>query len=152
MPPTVSLQVVRAPTDQSRDPPLLRLTVSPDEGIYREGHFNFELTFSESYPIEPPQARCLNRIFHPNIDREGKICLNILREDWSPALDLQSIVIGLLFLFLEVSGKDPLNKQAASALNDDPAKFARLVRQTLAGYGHDGQSYDNVLKGKNEFD
>lgn len=145
VPPTTQLQILRAPTDQSRDPPLLRLIVSPDEGFYRKGHFTFEMTFTEKYPIEPPQVRCMNQIFHPNIDLQGKICLNILREDWSPALDLQSVIIGILFLFLEVSGRDPLNKQAASLLDENPNKFSRLVQQTMAGYSLDGQHYDNVL-------
>lgn len=87
----------------------------------------------------------MNQIFHPNIDLQGKICLNILREDWSPALDLQSVIIGILFLFLEVNGRDPLNKQAASLLDEDPNKFSRLVQKTMAGYSLDGQHYDNVL-------
>lgn len=50
------------------------------------------------------------QIYHPNIDLEGNVCLNILREDWKPVLNLQSIVVGLQFLFLEPNPEDPLNK------------------------------------------
>ena len=50
------------------------------------------------------------KIYHPNIDLSGKICLNILREDWKPVLNLNSIMIGLQFLFLEPNPDDPLNK------------------------------------------
>lgn len=39
-------------------------------------------------------------MYHPNIDLEGKICLNILREDWKPVLSISSVIYGLQFLFL----------------------------------------------------
>jgi ubiquitin-conjugating enzyme E2 M len=39
-------------------------------------------------------------VYHPNIDLEGKICLNILREDWKPVLSISSVIYGLQFLFL----------------------------------------------------
>lgn len=40
------------------------------------------------------------QVFHPNLDLEGKICLNILREDWKPVLSISSVIYGLQFLFL----------------------------------------------------
>jgi hypothetical protein len=43
------------------------------------------------------------QVFHPNIDMEGKVCLNILRDDWKPVLDIGAVINGLFFLFL-VSG------------------------------------------------
>ena len=44
--------------------------------------------------------RTLQQVYHPNIDTEGNICLNILREDWKPVLSINSVVYGLNFLFL----------------------------------------------------
>lgn len=40
------------------------------------------------------------QVFHPNIDLDGNICLNILREDWKPVLSINSVIYGLQFLFL----------------------------------------------------
>jgi hypothetical protein len=45
-------------------------------------------------------AHLLRQVYHPNIDLEGNICLNILREDWKPVLSISSVVYGLQFLFL----------------------------------------------------
>ena len=53
-----------------------------------------------SYPHEPPKVKCTTKVYHPNIDLEGNVCLNILREDWKPVLSISSIVYGLQFLFL----------------------------------------------------
>lgn len=49
---------------------------------------------SLSYPLFTAQ------VFHPNIDLDGNICLNILREDWKPVLSINSVIYGLQFLFL----------------------------------------------------
>jgi ubiquitin-protein ligase len=53
--------------------------------------------------IPCPSAALLpphHQVYHPNIDLEGNICLNILREDWKPVLSISSVVYGLQFLFL----------------------------------------------------
>jgi len=50
------------------------------------------------------------QIYHPNVDLEGNVCLNILREDWKPVLNLNSVMVGLQYLFLEPNADDPLNK------------------------------------------
>ncbi len=50
------------------------------------------------------------KIYHPNVDLEGNVCLNILREDWKPVLNLNSVMVGLQYLFLEPNADDPLNK------------------------------------------
>ena len=49
------------------------------------------------------------QVYHPNIDMEGNVCLNILRKDWSPVLSLYAVIHGLLYLFNEPEPNDPLN-------------------------------------------
>jgi ubiquitin-conjugating enzyme E2 M len=122
------------------------LKLSPDEGFYKGGSFQFKFDFKPSYPHDPPKVVCLQKIYHPNIDLEGNVCLNILREDWKPVLNLQSIVVGLQFLFLEPNPDDPLNKEAAQVLRSDRAKFERHVRSSMRGGVVDGVSYDDVTK------
>mgnify|MGYP003363245106 CR=1 FL=1 len=125
--------------------PLIQLKISPDENMYKDGHFLFNIEFGDNYPIEAPKVKCLNRIYHPNINLNGNVCLNILREDWSPALDLQSIVIGLLFLFLEPNPKDPLNKAAAQQLIVNKGLFIQKVRSAMEGGFVDNEMFDYVL-------
>lgn len=71
------------------------LTITPDEGMYRGGCFTFTFAINPSFPHEPPKVRCREKIYHPNIDLEGKVCLNILREDWKPVLNLNAVIVGL---------------------------------------------------------
>lgn len=123
----------------------LEVVISPDEGFYQHGRFKFSIQIGQNFPIEAPKVKCLQRIFHPNIDLEGNICLNILREDWSPVLNLNSILVGLLFLFLEPNPTDPLNKQSASVLMKDKGLFARQVRSSMNGGVVGDVRYDYVL-------
>lgn len=75
------------------------LTIEPDEGMYRAGRFTFDFTINQNFPHEPPKVRCREKIYHPNIDLEGKVCLNILREDWKPVLNLNAVIVGLQVRF-----------------------------------------------------
>jgi len=122
------------------------LTIIPDEGIYKGGIFHFTFNMSQNYPHEPPKVKCTQKIYHPNIDPEGNVCLNILREEWKPVLNLNAAIVGLQFLFLEPNASDPLNKEAAEDLARDREGFKRNVRSSMGGGSVRGVSYDRVLK------
>ncbi|KAI9229188.1 MAG: putative E2 ubiquitin-conjugating enzyme [Piptocephalis tieghemiana] len=121
------------------------MTIKPDEGYYQGGTFHFTFTISPEYPHQPPKVLCTQKIYHPNIDPEGKICLNILREDWKPVLSLNAVVVGLQFLFLEPNPDDPLNKEAANVLRSNRHTFANNVRTSMRGGMVNGETYDVVL-------
>lgn len=72
-----------------------KLTIDPDEGMYKGGRFNFDFNINQNFPHDPPKVKCTQKIYHPNIDLEGNVCLNILREDWKPVLNLNAVVVGL---------------------------------------------------------
>lgn len=126
-------------------PMRIRVIIKPDAGFYKDGNYIFNITAKDSYPIEAPTVKCLQRIYHPNIDIDGNVCLNLLREDWTPALDIQSILIGILYLFYEPNGRDPLNKDAAKMMIEDPTHFQQLVHQSLRGCNVNGLWYDRVI-------
>lgn len=72
------------------------------QGFYKGGKFTFSFKVGPNYPHEPPKVKCETQVYHPNIDLEGNVCLNILREDWKPVLTINSIVYGLQYLFLVI--------------------------------------------------
>ena len=71
------------------------LTIEPDEGMYKGGVFHFNFAINQNFPHDPPKVKCTQKIYHPNIDLEGNVCLNILREDWKPVLNLNAVIVGL---------------------------------------------------------
>eukprot|EP00899_Mesostigma_viride_P022951 jgi/Mesvir1/3840/Mv19804-RA.1 len=116
------------------------VTLKPDEGYYRGGTFLFTFNIPTTYPHEAPKVKCKTKVFHPNIDLDGNICLNILREDWKPVLSITSIIYGLQFLFLDPNPEDPLNHEAAERLRESPKQFESIVRRTMMG-GQIGSTY-----------
>lgn len=123
-----------------------QLIISPDEGFYRAGRFTFQFKIGPNYPHEPPKVKCQNKIYHPNIDLDGNVCLNILREDWKPVLTVNAIVYGLQYLFLEPNPEDPLNKEAAHELQVNRRMFEQNVQRTLRGSSLNGVHYEKCLK------
>ncbi|KAJ5511460.1 hypothetical protein N7453_003563 [Penicillium expansum] len=111
------------------------LTIEPDEGMYKGGVFNFSFA-----------VKCTQKIYHPNIDLEGNVCLNILREDWKPVLNLNAVIVGMQFLFLEPNASDPLNKEAAEDLRVTRDTFKKNVRNSMAGGSVRGISFERVLR------
>lgn len=121
------------------------LRVQPDSGCWIGAAYNFSVEVPDSYPHSPPKVTCHTKIFHPNIDLEGKVCLNILRKDWNPVLDINAVIYGAIFLFYEPNPDDPLNLEAASLLRSNKEEFKRIVRRTLQGYAHGGQSFPKLV-------
>jgi len=117
-----------------------QLIICPDEGFYRGGRFVFNFKVGNNYPHEPPKVKCETQVYHPNIDLDGNVCLNILREDWKPVLTINAIVYGIQYLFLEPNPDDPLNKEAADCLKQNRRIFESNVSKSMRG-GYVGQEY-----------
>ncbi|KAF8405174.1 hypothetical protein HHK36_010074 [Tetracentron sinense] len=116
------------------------VTIRPDEGYYLGGIFVFSFKVPPIYPHEAPKVKCKTKVYHPNIDLEGNVCLNILREDWKPVLNINTIIFGLSHLFTQPNHEDPLNHDAAAVLGDNPKMFESNVRRAMAG-GYVGQTF-----------
>lgn len=121
------------------------MTIRPDTGYWAGARYIFNFHIHPEYPHKPPKVLCQTKIYHPNIDLEGNVCLNILKEDWKPVLDINAVIYGLVYLFYEPNPDDPLNREAAELFRNDRSQFQRIVRRTLEGYGHAGVSFERFV-------
>ncbi|RYH26039.1 ubiquitin-conjugating enzyme E2 [archaeon] len=121
------------------------VTVSPDSGFWSGAKFVFYFTIPALYPHEPPKVVCRTKIYHPNINLEGAVCLNILRDEWKPVLDINAVIYGLIYLFYEPNPDDPLNREAADLFRSDRAQFGRVVKRTLQGGSHAGEIFERLI-------
>ncbi|KAG9323923.1 hypothetical protein KVV02_006289 [Mortierella alpina] len=77
------------------------------------GVFKLELFLPEEYPMSPPKVRFLTKIYHPNIDKLGRICLDILKDKWSPALQIRTVLLSVQALLSSPNPDDPLANDVA---------------------------------------
>ena len=122
--------------------------IRPEQGMWCGGRFVFNFIIASDYPYKPPKVTCRTKIYHPNINLEGAICLNILRDGedgWKPVMDINQIIYGLCFLFYEPNPDDPLNREAAALYRSNKSQFQQVVKKTLQGYSYEGESYPKML-------
>mmetsp|Transcript_120272 Transcript_120272/g.169236 ORF Transcript_120272/g.169236 Transcript_120272/m.169236 type:complete len:150 (+) Transcript_120272:58-507(+) len=105
----------------------------PETSAYEGGHFKLELYLPDEYPMCPPKVRFLTRIYHPNIDWIGRICLDILKSKWSPALQIRTVLLSIQALLSAPNPDDPLNNEAAEFWKrDEPNAIAEAKKWTAA--------------------
>ncbi|KAL7484599.1 hypothetical protein ACHAW6_014894 [Cyclotella cf. meneghiniana] len=124
---------------------IFEVSITPDSGYWKDATYKFKFDIPDHYPHTPPKVHCDTKIYHPNINLEGKVCLNILREDWKPVLDINAVIYGLIFLFYEPNPDDPLNLEAAELFRKDTRQFERLVQRTLRGGVMDGVHFQKLV-------
>ena len=119
----------------------------PDSGSYwHGGKYLFSFHFPEDYPFNPPKVMCKTKIYHPNIDYDGNVCLNMLKEDWNPTLTGISCIAGVYQLFVEPNPNDPLNHDVAKLMRDDISQFKENVKRTLRGGYQFGQQFPKFTR------
>ena len=107
------------------------LCISYLQSPYEGGTFNLELFLPEDYPMAPPKVRFLTKIYHPNIDKLGRICLDILKTKWSPALQMRTVLISIQALMSAPNPDDPLaNDVADHWKTDEPEALKKAAEWT----------------------
>ena len=87
--------------------------MGPTESPFEGGVFYLNITFPSNYPFKPPKVTFATRIYHPNINSSGGICLDILKENWSPALTISKVLLSICSLLCDPNPDDPLSVDIA---------------------------------------
>ena len=105
----------------------------PPDTPYQQGDFSLVIRFTEDYPIKPPSIKFLEpkKIFHPNFYRDGKICIDILQSNWSPALSIEKILVSIRSLLMDPNPSSPANREAANLLRSDYNKYCERVKSAI---------------------
>ncbi|KAH8757548.1 ubiquitin-conjugating enzyme/RWD-like protein [Diaporthe sp. PMI_573] len=106
----------------------------PDSSPYQGGTFKLELFLPDDYPMTPPKIRFLTKIFHPNVDKLGRICLDVLKNNWSPALQIRTILLSIQALLGAPNPDDPLAADVAKSWKEDEKAAIETAREWTQKY------------------
>ena len=108
--------------------------IGPTETPYEGGIFKLKILFPADYPFKPPKITFETRIYHPNINANGGICLDILKDQWSPALNITKVLLSICSLLDEPNPDDPLMPEIAQLFKSNKAEFTRIAREHTVKY------------------
>ena len=118
------------------NPRHLKLFITgPKDSPYEGGTFEFRVFYNERYPTVPPLVKLQTKIYHPNINGLGQVCLNILKEDgWSPAIQLTSLAMSLRGLLESPNTDDPLDVNVNKHFLTKPAEAKKMAKDMTAKF------------------
>ncbi|XP_017044004.1 ubiquitin-conjugating enzyme E2 N [Drosophila ficusphila] len=110
------------------------VVAGPQDSPFEGGIFKLELFLPEDYPMKAPKVRFLTKIYHPNIDNLGRICLDVLKDKWSPALQIRTVLLSIQALLSAPNPDDPLANDVAEIWKDNEAQAIRNARKWTLKY------------------
>lgn len=106
----------------------------PRDSPYEGGMFKLDIHFPTDYPFKPPKVSFLTRIYHPNINSNGSICLDILRTQWSPALTISKVLLSISSMLCDPNPDDPLVPEIARLYKSDRKKYNQHAQEWTRKY------------------
>lgn len=112
--------------------------IGPSGSPYENGLFKLEVKIPDNYPFEPPFFKFVTKVYHPNIDDEGRICLDILKippsGNWRPTVGLANVLIAIQMLLGNPNPDDPLMADIANEYRTNKEEFERKARECTEQY------------------
>ncbi len=101
----------------------------PDDSPYVGGVFKLTIQFPVDYPFKPPHVQFKTPIYHPNVNSAGMICLDILKQQWSPALTISKVLLSICSLLTDPNPDDPFVPEIARIYKTDRAAYVEEARR-----------------------
>ena len=108
--------------------------MGPDDSPYTGGVFFLNIHFPPDYPFKPPKVTFTTKIYHANINSNGSICLDILKDQWSPALTISKVLLSISSLLTDPNPDDPLGPEIANIFKSNKAQHDQTAREWTQRY------------------
>ncbi|KAM7537000.1 hypothetical protein Aperf_G00000070319 [Anoplocephala perfoliata] len=119
--------------------------LGPPGSVYEGGIFYLDIHFPLDYPFKPPKVTFKTRIYHCNINSHGVICLDILKDNWSPALTISKLLLSICSLLTDCNPSDPLVGSIASQYVNNRPEHDKIAKMWTKKYASAvSYSYSNT--------
>jgi ubiquitin-protein ligase len=106
----------------------------PSDTPYHDGVYKLDISLPNDYPFQPPKIIFRTKIYHCNISNKGEICLDILKDGWTPALTIEKTLYSLIALLEHPNPEDPLEPMIAREMVSRPETFNKKARDMTLHY------------------
>jgi len=127
-------QISASPKDDTNITEWAGVIIGPDDSPYAGGIYKLNINFPPDYPFKPPKIEFVTKIYHPNINSRGSICLDILKSQWSPALTISKVLLSISSLLMDPNPDDPLEAEIAQIYKNDREKYNETVKKWVKKY------------------
>ena len=108
--------------------------MGPEGTPYHGGLFFLRINFPSDYPFKAPKIAFTTPIYHCNVNRNGGICLDILKEEWSPALTTSKVLLSICSLLVDPNPDDPLEPEIAHLYKKNRDRYNMHAREWTRKY------------------
>ncbi|CAH0392403.1 unnamed protein product [Bemisia tabaci] len=109
--------------------------IVPDNPPFNKGAFRIEINFPAEYPFKPPKITFKTKIYHPNVDEKGQVCLSIISpEHWKPTTKTDQVIQALIALVNDPEPEHPLRVEVADEFVKDRKKFIKNAEEFTKKY------------------
>jgi len=108
--------------------------MGPDKSPYAGGVFFLDIAFPNDYPFKPPKVKFKTKIYHCNVNDQGGICLDILKDQWSPALTTSKVLLSICSLLTDPNPNDPLVPEIAEKFKTSRAQHDKTAAEWTRKY------------------
>ena len=102
--------------------------LGPEATPYHGGVFFLKIHFPSDYPFKAPKFGFTTPIYHCNVNKNGGICLDILKDQWSPALTVSKVLLSITSLLSDPNPDDPLVPEIAKLYKKDRVKHDIIAK------------------------
>jgi ubiquitin-conjugating enzyme E2 D/E len=118
------------------------IMLGPHDSEYEGGVYVLDVLFSSNYPFNAPDIKFNTKIYHPNIALSGTICLDILKDKWSPVLTFYKVYLSIQSLLTDPNPTSPLNSDAAKLYKTDKKKYRDTCQKYIIDYAGNLDEYN----------
>jgi len=106
----------------------------PSGTVYEGGVFFVDISIPTNYPFSPPAVKFRTRIYHPNIDSQGRVCIDLIASNWTPEMTMYKVVEGILSLLYCCQPEDALVPAIGLMYLNDYEEFTRVAKMWTKRY------------------
>ena len=108
--------------------------MGPADTPFTGGIFRIDIHIPRDYPFKPPKVTFRTKVYHPNINSNGNVCLEVLKDKWCPAHTISQILLSIFSLLSVPNTEDPLVPEIAQIYNNDRRSYEETAKLWTQNY------------------